>query len=75
MMNMLSKKENALRCYRHERPEFLPDFNDFHHLFVFSQDMERPANDCAAGRGKDWFGVEYVWEKTGSAHIYNLTAN
>lgn len=69
MMDMLSKRENALRCYRHEKPEYLPGFDDFHWMYVYSQDMERPRNDCMEGHGKDWFGVQYVWEKTGGAPV------
>lgn len=64
---LLSERENILRVYRHQMPQRLPDaFNGIQFSYILNGFHERPPNNRG---GKDWFGVEWVYEETGDAPV------
>lgn len=56
---MLSKRDNALIAYSHGIPEFVPCFYTDVCRFQAYPEGERY---CGLNSGKDWFGVEWVYE-------------
>ena len=58
---MISKKENVLKLYRHEMPEFLPIMGEgIINNVPVSGYLER----AAGGRdGYDWFGAHWMWKE------------
>lgn len=52
---MLTRRKNALKCYRHEKPESIVNF--YRDFDVWETIGERYLGE---GRGKDWFGVEWI---------------
>ena len=58
---MLSPKENVLKLYRHEMPDFIPKYGDgIINNVPVGGFYERPAGGKG---GHDWFGVEWVYEE------------
>ncbi|SHH95393.1 Uroporphyrinogen decarboxylase (URO-D) [Sporobacter termitidis DSM 10068] len=56
---MISPKENMLKLYKHEMPEYLPQFGiGIQAISPINGIRERPLNNRA---GKDWFGVNWLW--------------
>lgn len=49
----MNRRENALRVYRHEQPEYLPREDDYYKM-VFPGDRT-----SAPSEGPDWFGVKW----------------
>ena len=65
---MISLKENMLRVYRHQEPEYTPLFSDFNSAMLGGMDFinERPE---IPGVNLDWFGQSWTFEeKTGAAN-------
>lgn len=57
---MLSKKENALKLYRHETPEFLPIMGQG---IINNVPVNGYLERAADGQdGYDWFGVHWMWK-------------
>ncbi len=67
----VSERENILKCYRHEMPDHLPDFTAMHIMAHVNGFLERPPNNRG---GKDWFGVEWIYEETGNAPLPDPSA-
>ena len=67
---MLSLKENMLRVYRHQEPEYTPLFSDFNSAMLGGMDFinERPE---IPGVNLDWFGQSWTWEE--KTHAANPT--
>lgn len=58
---MLSRRDNALNAYRHGVPEYIPCFYTDVSRFQAYPEGERY---CGQSTGRDWFGVEWVYEPT-----------
>ena len=52
----MTARENILRAYRHERPEWVP--NGFTEIDICDSFGERYFGE---GTGKDWFGVSWTY--------------
>lgn len=65
---MLSLKENMLRVYRHQEPEYTPLFSDFSSAMLGGMDFINERPDIP-GVNLDWFGQSWTFEeKTGAAN-------
>ncbi len=63
----ISEKENILRLYRHEMPEFLPDSaKACHRYYEINGYPERPPYNRG---GTDWFGVDWIYGESGGAPV------
>jgi len=68
----LSPKENLLRHYRHEKPDFLPVVGEaLKSIFPIHAYYERPEG---SGGTVDCFGVQYVFEAATGASIPDINA-
>ena len=67
---MLSPRENLLRVYNHQEPEYTPLMSDFDSAFLGGIDFinERPE---IPGENLDWFGQSWTWEE--KTHAANPT--
>jgi len=63
----ISEREIFLKALRHEKTEFLPDPSKVvKTVFPVNGFHERPPYNQS---GKDWFGVEWIYEETGGAAV------
>ena len=69
---MISLKENMLRFYRHEKPEYLPLYSDFNSAMPGGMDFINERPDIP-GVNLDWFGQSWTWEE--KTHAANPTPN
>lgn len=57
----ISKRENIMRVFNHEKPKWMPDiYRDVNYLY-FPTDNDGPAN--FKGDSCDWFGVQYQYSE------------
>ncbi|MBR2049024.1 MAG: hypothetical protein IKC09_07910 [Oscillospiraceae bacterium] len=67
---MLTLKENMMRVYNHQEPEYQPLYSDFNSAMPAGMDFinERPE---IPGTNLDWFGQSWTWEE--KTHAANPT--
>lgn len=67
---MLTLKENMMRLYNHQEPEYQPLYSDFNSAMPAGMDFinERPE---IPGTNLDWFGQSWTWEE--KTHAANPT--
>lgn len=68
---MLTKKENMRNFYLRKSCEYYPNYMDAIQILWPPQGFrERPKDDLA---GKDWFGIDWVYEEAGGAPVPDHT--
>ena len=67
---MITLRENMLRVYRHQEPEYTPLFSDFDSAMLGGMDFVNERPDIP-GENKDWFGQSWTWEE--KTHAANPT--
>ncbi len=71
-----SPKENLIMALRHQTPEYIPNFRLEAMSYIPSCIHERAPGDGSpqqrqGGTGKDWFGVEWLFEPTVGGSMVN----
>lgn len=72
----ISARDNMILLLNHEIPERIPDYRDDVCAYIPSCILERAPGDgspvqALGGTGKDWFGVDWLFEPTSGGSMVN----